>query len=503
MWSKDARCRLQETELPYGFIMLEWIRLGFDLEKCREGFNRILAASGMPQNGFRLEGLDDGGLFVTDEILYPNPQAQTLTLSYPDPNFEPPAPTNPPGRIFTAEQMMELVANIKRGMPWLSSSGGGALPRMRKVDIKVDASNMQGLGDLFRGTDLKNAASLLGEHAGKAVFQAPADEPAWPKISQPGIYRREHASVVIRSRTTTILVDPITLWSGYPGLVHASTRREGEHFDAIFITHTHADHWHPPSIMYWASDSRVPVYVPQVPQRNVLSLDDPSAVLAGFGQKVIAPQWWSSLRVGDIVVDVLPFYGEQPTRDAPGAPPTLRNFGSCYRFNTPDFSVLVLVDSGADPAGSMVQAVRRSVAQRGPADVLLTSLPIFYSPFFLGLGVNFLTLPFYRLQELYAQFIERRLPSVTPGPQGIVEMCEELKPRYYLTYGNGFTAPGAAIEDVCGDGQPSEAMLLLQISAELKAKKVETTAMHWSPGDMVDFRSGALRLHSHAELRSR
>jgi L-ascorbate metabolism protein UlaG (beta-lactamase superfamily) len=503
MWSKYARCRLHETDIPYGYIMLEWIRRGFDLEQCRQGLQRILDASGMPQSGIRFEGLDDGGLFVTDEVLYPKPRAQTLALSYPASDLEPPARANPSGQTFSMELMMELVSNLKRGIPWLSPHRGGSSAPMRKVDIQVDASNMRGLGDLFRGTDLKNAASLLGEHASKAVFQASADEPSWPEISEPGIYRREHASVVIRSRTTTILVDPITLWSGYPELVSAPTRRDGEHFDAIFITHTHADHWHPPSIMYWAGDSQVPVYVPQVPHRNVLSLDDPSAVLAGFGQKVIAPQWWSSLQVGDIVVDVLPFYGEQPTRDAPGAPPTLRNFGSCYRFNTPDFSVLVLVDSGADPAGSMVAAVRRSVAQRGPADVLLTSLPVFFSPFFLGLEVNFLTLPFYRLQELYAQFIERRLPSVTPGPKGIVEMCEEFQPRYYLTYGNGFAAPGVEIQDVCGDGQPSEAVLLSQISAELKAKKVETTAMHWSPGDRVDFRSGALRLHSYAELRSR
>jgi hypothetical protein len=202
--------------------------------------------------------------------------------------------------------------------------------------------------------------------------------------------------------------------------------------------------------------------------------------------------------VGDIDLDVLPFFGEQPTRDAPGPDAAIRNWGNCYRFNTEDFSAIVLVDSGADPLGSMVDVVRSSVESRGPVDVVLSCLREFESPFFGGLTMEWATLPFARLQQLHAQLTSRSLPSTTAGAEGTAELCEAAGARYYLPYANGFSGPGAPISDVgWGAGEPSEAALVTKVSASLARRKAKTAARNWNPGDSVSLGRRALRLRRH------
>ena len=316
----------------------------------------------------------------------------------------------------------------------------------------------------------------------------PDSAPAFSRIDEPGIYRREHGSIVIRSATTSVLLDPVTHWM--PQGIRTPIDVDSA-IDAIFITHGHADHFNVPSILASAPDTDTPVVVPPVPRASLLAPHDMVATLEMFGQKTLAPAWGTSLTIGDISVEVLPYYGEQPVTDGAGPPGDVRNWGSCYRFATPEMTVIALIDSGTDPMGDMADVVRSSGEERGPVDFLLSSLACFPSPFFLGLPHYYLSLPFDRLRRLFDQFVAGQLPSVTLGPKGVVDVCRAGQPRHYVPYGNGFEGLGKAIEDVgMHTGEPSERALVRQLADRFEHERIPTTPIAWNPGDRISMRAG-------------
>ena len=67
----------------------------------------------------------------------------------------------------------------------------------------------------------------------------------------PGIFRLQHASLLYRTETTGVLVDP-HLHSNYglPKIKNDITRAQLEgNVDAVIISHSHYDHWHYPTLM--------------------------------------------------------------------------------------------------------------------------------------------------------------------------------------------------------------------------------------------------------------
>jgi L-ascorbate metabolism protein UlaG (beta-lactamase superfamily) len=484
-----------------GIIGLELLRTGFDIGST-DRVCGILKRHNIPADLIRLEALKDGGLIANERYLFPALEGWLLRVAIRDASTNAvvglPLPLE--DFLLSPQEFAQIMATLRQGMPWSKASGQGPPPTLaEEFSLPTDkvAQFLEVLRLPTESTTFESACAALSPSLAEAYRRArdtfaPLSE--FPRVDAPGIYRREHASLIIRSRTTSIIVDPVCLWRGYPNLWEAPTRCDAE-IDAIFITHGHSDHFNIPSILYCARRADVPVIVPHVPRPNCLSVFDMRDALRSFGQNASAPQWWSTVVIGDIVVDILPFYGEQPTRSSPGAPPAIRNWGNCYRFNTPEFSTLVLVDSGVDPAGSMEDVVRISRQQRGDPDVLLTSAAIFLSPFFGGLMNNYMAVPVARLRTLLEDFKALRLPSVTPGPQGIPDLCAASGARYYLTYGNGFgTHIGAPILDVSGEGQPGEQILLQQIQRDIEAKCIATQAVMWSPGDVATIKNGVLKV---------
>src|SRR5208337_1328694 len=118
-------------------------------------------------------------------------------------------------------------------------------------------------------------------------------------------------------------------------------------------------------------------------------------------------------------------------------------------------------------------------------------LPRFHCPFFFGLPQYYLTLPFARLRHLHGQYVAGTLPTVTPGPDGIVDVCRAGQPRYYLAYGNGFDGLGMSIKDVgMYIGEPSEAEVIRYLTDRLAHNGIPTTPIAWNPGDWVSLRAG-------------
>jgi Beta-lactamase superfamily domain len=440
--------------LPFVVPLLRrWMQLEFDPSNCRKALEDVIRdpRSGADESILDPAAVSDGGVVATDALLYPKAQRALRFRIFDDDG--PPRQATAPFDETAADEVGSLLR-------WLT----GASERSHDLSWLPDHI----LADLVRPS---HEASI-----------------GFPRIDEPGIYRREHGCVVIRSTTTTLMLDPVAFWM--PQASRTPLAIEGE-LDAIFITHGHADHFSIPSILANAKPTHTVVVVPPVPRASLLAPHDMLGSVRLFGLDAIAPPWGSTLSVGDIRVDVLPFFGEQPVRDGEGPADGLRNWGSCYRFTTPQFTAVSLIDSGVDPFGDMAEVVADGRDQWGPTDFFLSSLPRFHSPFFFGLPHYYLALPFDRSRQLFAQYQRGALPSVTPGPDGIVDVCRAGTPRYYLPYGNGYEGLGAPISDVgMHIGEPSERDTLRYLADRLENEGIPTTPIGWNPGDRVSLQDG-------------
>jgi L-ascorbate metabolism protein UlaG (beta-lactamase superfamily) len=446
--------------IPYRRILADWLRARFVPAACRAALEQVIVEHGLDPALFDPPAIERGGMAATDRLLT---------------------------GLYRGNERFGFVI-MRHGE--------------RAHFSVVEAAEVAVLGELIRqATQRDDGEALREEFRGKVepgvldllCSAAPAPARRWPEATQPGIYRREHASLLIRSRAASVLLDPLCLALGYfpKTLADAPINRSVERLDAVLITHTHDDHWHLPSTLRWANDGALPIVVPQVPTVSILAPEDPAETLRLAGQRVVVEPWGATLTFGDIEIDILPFFGEQPTRTAPGTVPELRNWGNCYRINTPDFSIMALVDSGTDPAGDMEEVMEASLLARGPVDVVASCLQEFPSPFFGGVATECLTLPFWRLCELYQLLQAGRLPSTTAGPAGIMRLCRRARARYFLPYANGFFALGVD-NGVDWGGGALESSILATLNRGFASYEIPTRATAWNPGDAVLFSRGEL-----------
>ncbi|MEO8548768.1 MAG: MBL fold metallo-hydrolase [Kofleriaceae bacterium] len=399
----------------------------------------------------RLAGLEDGGMLVTERLLFPE------------------APTQ-----------------------WQFRTIDPITPTLLEFDIDVD--QVEVLADFLRDAGDAPVAEMLdawpAEEIDLTPFIAEREQHRAPLARTPGIYRREHASLVIQSHTTRVLIDPIG-WTSLRA-EHNYAPPALDNVDAIALTHSHGDHWHVPSLLISARRADIPVIVPVVPRPNFLCETDFVRDCALLGQTAHALAWHNALEVGDIKIEALPFYGEQPTRDAPGPASELRNWGNCYRVTTPQFSCILLVDGGTDPLGSIADACRASCERHGPVDAVLSCQREFGAPFFGG-SLDWPTLPYARLQELQRRAAAGTLPSSTAGTLGAAEAAIAAGARYFLPYANGFEGIGRPIRDIgWGRGEPSEADCNARMVVEFERRGAATRVVAWNPGEVAVIASGGL-----------
>ena len=448
----QPRSEGHEWSLPW-FELQSAVASGMEPEQLARLFED--RARSFPPGVLRPEGARDGGYLVGEDVLFPRPST--------DYDFS----------IHVADR-----------------------PLIHHVFAPEHAP---ALADLLRSCDMQDPNEALASWPFDDVpppsdlVRRPGEHRVFPLPDAPGIYRREHASLLVRSRTTGILLDPLALRRGLPHLESAPVPLGADYVQAVAITHSHSDHWHLPSLFAATPNAGVPVIVPNVPRTSLLCIVDFERVLHECDQAVRKSGWGTSFEIGDITVECLPFYGEQPTRDGPPLRDGLRSWGNCYRFDTEDFSCLVLVDGGDDPMGSIVEVARESRRRRGRVNVVLACQREFASPFFAGLEYFWAALPYARLRELQKAHARGALPLTTGGARGAALACAAADARFFMPYANGYAGPGQVITDIgWGGGRQSEAECNASMRAELHRRGAPTLVHDWCPGDAALFDKGDL-----------
>jgi L-ascorbate metabolism protein UlaG (beta-lactamase superfamily) len=450
-------------DLPFEAILQAWMRADFEPTACSKILSSFVAQAGIDPALVDVDAVHRGGVVLTPTALFGDAPASRWLL----------------------------VRRFTEGRERLPSFGYVADLEPDEVEAAADFIR-DGATATDDGAFWSAQAHLGDDFVSRLAGPPAAGAPRWPTPDRPGIYRREHASLLIRSRHASVLLDPLSTMVCFPQLDRLPPDNGYASLDAVLVSHIHGDHWHLPSILKAAGDRDTPVVVPLVPKLNLLSRFDMEQELRLVGQNAIAPPWGSTLRFQDLEIDILPFFGEQPTREPPGPAPGVRNWGNCFRFNTPDFSAIVLVDAGTDPSGSMLDAISASVDKRGPADVVLSCLREFPSPFFNAQPDYWAALPFSQLAELFAKHRAGRLPSTTAGPEGVAELCAAASARYFLPYAHGFRDLGVDITHIgWGHGdEPSER----DTTHRLAARLAHTAALDWRVGDIAAFADGQLTM---------
>lgn len=293
---------------------------------------------------------------------------------------------------------------------------------------------------------------------------------------QPCVVRLQHAGLLFRTARTGVLVDPHFNSTYEPATLRRSIPRaavEGK-VDAILISHSHEDHFSLTSLATFHRDT--PIVVPRVPRASVLASDMARRLKALGFRDVRTPAWYGRpLRFGDISVDVLPFYGEQPLVHEPVRSPLLRNWGNTYLIRTEAFRAWFLIDSGSDVEGRMADVAKEVRARHGGVDLLLSNLRRFavgagdVNPFYIsGAGQCWLSLTPEQMRR-FAEFRE----NVTLGPDGAAEVCRAVRARYFLPYAHWWCEPGTI--------GPDEPLALEEMQRYLGPR--DTKLLTWNIGD--------------------
>lgn len=307
------------------------------------------------------------------------------------------------------------------------------------------------------------------------ILRATEPRPIAPKT--PGVYRLQHAGALIVGTQATVLVDPVgemgSLWPDMGDLADV---------DAVLISHSHGDHYSLSTLMQFRRDT--PIIVPRVVRGSLLARPMGDYLRAAGFTRVLEPLWGERVTIGDVVVHVTPFLGEQPWISMESPEPDLRNVGNTYLVDCCGQKLWFLVDAGQEASGSMVEVARDLRDELGGIDVVFSNLrDFFWHPRQIdGSGRYLFCFPKAFLANPRAWPFQSLL---TLGPAGVADVIRASGARMFLPYAHWFQPPG---QTVMMDGEMEEAKLVEDVAARVSAKGGDHfVALNWSIGDGYGF----------------
>ncbi|MBD2410168.1 hypothetical protein FACHB389_30815 [Nostoc calcicola FACHB-389] len=178
-----------------------------------------------------------------------------------------------------------------------------------------------------------------------------------------------HSTLRLSDGNFSILFDPFLLPKSevYPPNYQPLSLEEMGQPDAVFITHSHPDHFDLGTLLRVVANT--PIFVPEVQRESVLAIDMALRLRQLGFENIHTLRWFDETRIGGMRVIALPFYGEQPTV-AQALHPEIRNAGNTYLIEYCDRRVALTADSGTDCLGDVKKLAAVALERYGSLDTL-------------------------------------------------------------------------------------------------------------------------------------
>ncbi|WP_414570615.1 MBL fold metallo-hydrolase [Nostoc sp. CCY 9925] len=178
-----------------------------------------------------------------------------------------------------------------------------------------------------------------------------------------------HSTLRLSDGNSSILFDPFLLPKSevYPPNYQPLSLEEMGQPNAVFITHSHPDHFDLGTLLRLGAN--VPIFVPEVKRESVLAIDMALRLRQLGFKNIHTLGWFNETQIGGMRVIALPFYGEQPTV-AEALHPEIRNEGNTYLVEYCDRRVALTADSGSDCLGDVKKLAAAALERYGCLDTL-------------------------------------------------------------------------------------------------------------------------------------